>query len=53
MAYGNPPAGADADAIVPGALVVREDFASDNPEAVQKFLAEYIKYLNKDKDSLV
>ncbi|WP_062562957.1 ABC transporter substrate-binding protein [Paracoccus aminovorans] len=35
--------GADADAIVPGALVVREDFASDNPEAVQKFLAVYLK----------
>lgn len=35
--------GADADAIVPGALVVREDFASQNPEAVQKFLAVYLK----------
>lgn len=35
--------GADADAIVPGALVAREDFAAENPEAVRKFLAVYLK----------
>lgn len=35
--------GADADAVVPGALVVRSDYAEQNPEAVQKFLAVYLK----------
>lgn len=38
--------GADAGAIVPGALVAREDFAAENPEAVQKFLAVYLKSIN-------
>ncbi len=35
--------GADADAIVPGSLVVRADYAAENPEAVQKYLAVYLK----------
>ncbi|RJL22669.1 ABC transporter substrate-binding protein [Paracoccus siganidrum] len=35
--------GVDADAIVPGALVAREDFAAENPQAVRKFLAVYLK----------
>lgn len=38
--------GADAGAIVPGALVAREDYAADNPEAVQKFLAVYLKAIS-------
>jgi ABC-type nitrate/sulfonate/bicarbonate transport system substrate-binding protein len=35
--------GADADAVVPGALIAREDFATANPETVQKYLAVYLK----------
>jgi NitT/TauT family transport system substrate-binding protein len=35
--------GADADAIVPGALVARADFAKERPEDVAKFLAVYLR----------
>lgn len=35
--------GADADAIVPGALVARPDFLKDNPKAVAAFLAVYLR----------
>lgn len=35
--------GADAGAVVPGALVVRADFAKDHPDAVAKFLAVYLR----------
>lgn len=35
--------GADAGAIVPGALIVRADFAEANPDAVAKFLAVYLR----------
>ena len=35
--------GADADAVVPGALVVRGDFAKEKPEDVAKFLAVYLR----------
>lgn len=35
--------GADAGAIVPGALVARPDFAKENPQAVAKFLAVYLR----------
>ena len=35
--------GADAGAIVPGALVVRADYAKEHPEDVAKFLAVYLR----------
>lgn len=35
--------GADAGAIVPGALIVRADFAKERPEDVAKFLAVYLR----------
>lgn len=35
--------GADADAIVPGALIVRADFAKERPDDVAKFLAVYLR----------
>jgi ABC-type nitrate/sulfonate/bicarbonate transport system substrate-binding protein len=35
--------GADAGAIVPGALVVRPDYAEENPELVARFLAVYLR----------
>lgn len=35
--------GADADAIVPGALVARSEFVKENPQAVAKFLAVYLR----------
>lgn len=35
--------GADADATVPGALIVRPDYAEENPENVAKFLAVYLR----------
>ena len=35
--------GADADAVVPGALVVRPDFLKENPQVVAKFLAVYLR----------
>jgi NitT/TauT family transport system substrate-binding protein len=35
--------GADAGAIVPGALIVRADFAKEHPDAVAKFLAVYLR----------
>lgn len=35
--------GADAGAVVPGALIVRGDFAKERPEDVAKFLAVYLR----------
>jgi ABC-type nitrate/sulfonate/bicarbonate transport system substrate-binding protein len=35
--------GGDADAIVPGALIVRGDFAKERPEDVAKFLAVFLR----------
>ena len=35
--------GADAGAVVPGALIVRADFAKEQPGAVAKFLAVYLR----------
>ncbi|MCJ2072747.1 ABC transporter substrate-binding protein [Methylobacterium sp. J-030] len=35
--------GADADAMVPGALITRADFAKAHPDAVAKFLAVYLR----------
>jgi ABC-type nitrate/sulfonate/bicarbonate transport system substrate-binding protein len=35
--------GADAGAIVPGALVVRPDYAEENPELVARFLAVFLR----------
>lgn len=35
--------GADANAIVPGALIVRADFARERPDDVAKFLAVYLR----------
>jgi NitT/TauT family transport system substrate-binding protein len=35
--------GADADAIVPGALIVRGDFAKERPDDVAKFLAVFLR----------
>lgn len=35
--------GADAGAVVPGALVVRADFAKEKPDDVAKFLAVYLR----------
>jgi NitT/TauT family transport system substrate-binding protein len=35
--------GADAGAIVPGALIVRGDFAKERPDDVAKFLAVYLR----------
>lgn len=35
--------GADADAVVPGALVVRADFAKERPDDVAKFLAVFLR----------
>jgi ABC-type nitrate/sulfonate/bicarbonate transport system substrate-binding protein len=35
--------GADAGATVPGALVVRPDFATESPELVARFLAVYLR----------
>jgi ABC-type nitrate/sulfonate/bicarbonate transport system substrate-binding protein len=35
--------GHDAGAVVPGALIVRPDFAKENPELVAKFLAVYLR----------
>ncbi len=35
--------GADAGAVVPGALVVRADYAKEHPDEVAKFLAVYLR----------
>jgi NitT/TauT family transport system substrate-binding protein len=35
--------GFDAGAIIPGAIVARPDYAKENPEAVAKFLAVYLR----------
>src|ERR1700693_5485684 len=35
--------GADANAVVPGALVARADFAKDHPDDVAKFLAVFLR----------
>lgn len=44
--------GKDAGAIVPGALIVREEYAKDQPQNVAKFLAIYLrtwKWLNANR----
>ncbi|SMO97447.1 ABC transporter substrate-binding protein [Paracoccus laeviglucosivorans] len=43
--------GADAGAVVPGALVARDDYATSNPEQVQKFLAVYLKSIRWIKEN--
>jgi NitT/TauT family transport system substrate-binding protein len=48
--------GKDAGAIVPGALVVRPDFAKENPETVAKFLAVYLRawnWANANRDEAI
>ncbi|MEA2832557.1 MAG: NitT/TauT family transport system substrate-binding protein [Methylobacteriaceae bacterium] len=35
--------GADTGSIIPGALIARADFVNENPEAVAKFLAVYLR----------
>jgi NitT/TauT family transport system substrate-binding protein len=35
--------GADTGAIIPGALIARADYVKENPEAVAKFLAVYLR----------
>jgi len=41
--------GKDANAIIPGALVVREDFAKEHPELVAKYLAVYLHAIKWEK----
>ena len=41
--------GKDAGAMVPGALVTRREFAKENPEAVQRFLAVYLRAVSYQK----
>ncbi len=45
--------GNDAGALCQGCVIVRSDFASENPEAVDKFLEEYaasVAYVNENVD---
>ncbi len=41
--------GKDANAIIPGALVVREDFAKEHPDLVAKYLAVYLHAIKWEK----
>lgn len=43
--------GKDAGALVPGALVARKEFAQQNPEAVAKFLAVYLRAVSYEKSN--
>lgn len=43
--------GKDAGALVLGALVARKEFAQQNPEAVAKFLAVYLRAVNFQKNN--
>lgn len=42
--------GKDAGALVPGALIARKEFAQQNPDAVARFLAVYIRAVNFQKN---
>lgn len=45
--------GEDAGSLCQGCVIVRADFANENPEAVDKFLEEYsasVKYVNENVD---
>jgi ABC-type nitrate/sulfonate/bicarbonate transport system substrate-binding protein len=42
--------GKDANALVLGALISRKDFAQQNPEAVARFLAVYLRAVNYQKN---
>ncbi|MDA8108241.1 MAG: ABC transporter substrate-binding protein [Betaproteobacteria bacterium] len=41
--------GKDGDAIIPGALVVREDYAKEHPDLVAKYLAVYLHAIKWEK----
>ena len=41
--------GKDAGVMVPGALIARREFAQQNPEAVQRFLAVYLRAVSFQK----
>jgi len=41
--------GKDAGAMVPGALIARREFAQQNPEAVNRFLAVYLRAVSYQK----
>ena len=41
--------GKDANAIIPGALVVREDYAKEHPDLVAKYLAVYLHAIKWEK----
>ncbi len=43
--------GKDAGALVLGALIARKEFAQQNPEAVAKFLAVYLRAVNFQKNN--
>lgn len=43
--------GKDAGAVVPGALIARKEFAQQNPEAVARFLAVYLRAVNYQKNN--
>ena len=43
--------GKDAGALVLGALISRKDFAQQNPEAVARFLAVYLRAVNYQKNN--
>jgi NitT/TauT family transport system substrate-binding protein len=43
--------GKDAGAMVPGALIARREFATQNPEALQKFLAVYLRAVSFQKSN--
>jgi NitT/TauT family transport system substrate-binding protein len=43
--------GKDAGVMIPGALVARGEFAKQNPEAVAKFLAVYLRAVSFEKSN--
>ena len=43
--------GKDAGAMVPGALITRQDFARQNPEVVAKFVAVYLRAVSYEKSN--
>ncbi len=48
--------GKEAGAIVPGALIVRGDYAKENPQNVAKFLAIYLrawKWMNANQNEAI
>ncbi len=44
--------GADAGAIVPGALVVRPDYAEENPELVARYLAVFLRGVHWARENM-